>query len=626
MTNKKLEESTTDINKLKEWYDISKTYYSKDHRRMRLLDAADRGEIWKALNAKFPGYQILPDTNFVSYIKNNILASIYTVVKSAEVEPTSEDDKEITMHLNIAMERIWDTGDIGLFQFKAGERAALLNLGVTQVGWDDSLAGGSGNSFYKGNVTLKNIDPIKFMREPFSTSLETANYCMIYETYHKSVFLDNKLYAEEYKKYKEKSKDRPPLDIPQHRATEHIPKGGDKNRDTLVVFWVRDGKKVNEIHTVNIEHILHEKKGIQPSEFPIVELHCNLPADSLVGVSEPAKILANNIAYNIMDSIALTAEYKNQRPPKFISSGSGLNIATFSKHGDEADRTFVVNGPADKAVHYHQFPPISPIMSQLKMGLEKGIQLVSGVDGRYTGRDTGSIITTGGTEEMLNRVTLIDTPKIAMYEAYVKRLTYLILANFIEYSPKRKYFYKKPNTTKWETIEVDFPKIDRDTLFHYSINISSDLPKNKQRVAEMANQLMEKQMQYRQEGDSTVELITEEEWLMFQDLPRKEYMLERMGIQRQQDALEEVSQVLFEYAELVKNGVSPQDALAITAEGLKNKRQGIMPGEGELPAALPMGGPGMVPGMMPPGGGGGMMPPGGGMMPPGGGGMPPMGM
>ena len=28
---------------------------------------------------------------------------------------------------------------------------------------------------------------------------------------------------------------------------------------------------------------------------------------------------------------------------------------------------------------------------------------------RYTGRDTGSIITTGGTEEMLNRVTLIDT-------------------------------------------------------------------------------------------------------------------------------------------------------------------------------------------------------------------------
>ena len=54
----------------------------------------------------------------------------------------------------------------------------------------------------------------------------------------------------------------------------------------------------------------------------------------------------------------------------------------------------------------------------------------------------------------------------------------------------------------------------------------------------MANMLMEKQMQY-QESGSSVQLITEEEWLMMQDLPMKEYMLERMGIQRQRDSIEE---------------------------------------------------------------------------------------
>ena len=194
------------------------------------------------------------------------------------------------------------------------------------------------------------------------------------------------------------------------------------------------------------------------------------------------------------------------------------------------------------------------------MSLGYAMEQITGVDGRYTGRDTGSIITTGGTEEMLNRVTLIDSPKILMYEAYTKRLTQLVLGNLLEYAPKRDYFYREPNTTKWTTLTVDFPNIKAKTLFQYEISISSELPKNKQRIATMANMLMEKQMQYQQQG-STVNLITEEEWLMMQDLPNKEYMLERMGIERGTDALKETSQVLFEYAKLVEGryGSEPSD-------------------------------------------------------------------
>ena len=109
-----------------------------------------------------------------------------------------------------------------------------------------------------------------------------------------------------------------------------------------------------------------------------------------------------------MDSIELTAEYKNQRPPKFISS-SWLNIASFNKYGNEADHTSLCR-PADKAVHYHQLPTPCELPS-LKLGLQQGIQLISGIDQRYTGRDTGSVITTG-IEDMLNRVTVIDMLKI----------------------------------------------------------------------------------------------------------------------------------------------------------------------------------------------------------------------
>lgn len=570
----------TTMTQLKEMWDICYQYYTREQRKMKLLDATDRGDLWKALGTKFPPYQILPDTNWISYVKNNLVASIYTVGKSASILPTSEEDKQLVMDLNIALERVWSLSNIGYYQFRAGERASLLNMGITQVGWDDKVVGGSGDFFYKGNVVLKNIDPIKFMRDPFAESLDVSGYCMTYDYYHKSVFLNTSIYKEKFTEYTRKNKGAAPPTAPEHSVA--VTKGAAKDYYLLTIFWVREGSAIHEVHCINNEEILYTKENIKPNAFPFALLYSNEPAGALVGTSECAKIFANNVAYNLMDSIALTAEYKNQRPPKFISSQSGLNVYSFAKHGDEADRTFIVNGDASRAVHYHQFPQISQAVPNIKMSLKMDMQTVTGVDGRYTGRDTGSIITTGGTEEMLNRVTLIDTPKISHYEAYSKRLTQLILANLVEYSPKRKYFYRKPNSIKWESKEVNFPKIKADTLFDYEINISSELPKNKQRVAEMANILIEKQMQYREQG-SSVQLITEEEWLMFQDLPNKEFMLERMGLQRLSDATEEVSQVLFQYADLVKNGLSPDEAILATAESLKQKRMGAIPDEGMIP-------------------------------------------
>lgn len=555
-------------------------YYTPEFRKMKLLDATDRGELWKALGTKFPPYQILPDTNFVSYVKNNILASIYTVAKSAQIIPTSEEDKQLLMELNLSMERIWNLIPVGYYQFCAGDRAALLNLGITQVGWDDSLSGGSGTNFYKGNVSLKNINPMKFMRDPFATDLDSSGYCMTYDILHKSVFMKNPLYKDTFKEYLAKNAGQTPEPIP---TLNGMPLSAAKDHYALIIYWVVDDDgSIHEIHVVNNTFELARKEKIRPNAFPFALLYCNEPSGALIGTSECAKIFANNVAYNLMDSIALTAEYKNQRPPKFISSQSGLNVRAFARHGDDADRTFIVNGDATRAVHYHQFPQTSAGLPQIQLNRKLDIQLVSGIDGRYTGRDTGSIITTGGTEEMLNRVTLIDTPKIMSYENYTKQLTRLILGNLVEFCPKRKYFYRKPNSLKWDTITVDFPKIDKSTVFEYEAFISSDLPRNKQRIAEMANVLMEKQMQYQQQG-SSVQLITEEEWLMFQDLPNKEYMLERMGLQRLNNATEEVSQVLFQYADLVRKGATPDEAILATAETLKRKRMGQMPEEGIIP-------------------------------------------
>lgn len=551
---------------LDENYRIGKQHYFKVHKKMQMLDGVDKGDLWKTVCAKFPPYQLLPDTNFISYVKQNILASLYTVSKSAQLVPTDENDVEAVELMNVALEHDWDKNNIGFYQFQAGERAALVNLGITQPYWDTQ----------KEQVAYKNIDPIHFMRDPFADSMEEGGWTVNYNYYHKTIFEKHPLYKEKFKEFAKRvsSSDEQP---PEYKDRKLVSQS--KDHYTLFIWHIRTPEgNIDEIHTVDNKVILHKKENIQPSRFPYAMLYCNLPGSSLVGTSEPQKIFANNLVYNLMDSIAFTGVYKNQRPPKYISAQSGLNLAAFSKHANDADRAFVVNGDASKAVHYHQFPDISPQLPAMQQTMMYNMQTVTGVDGKYTGRDTGSIITTGGTEEMLNRVTLIDTPKVMNYEKYTRSLCELTMELMLNFAPKRTYVIKDDKRSTegnlvYKSVTVDFPQIPSDITMDYVVQISSELPKNKQRVQAWANNMMEKQMQYQQEGIG-IDVITPEEWLRCQDVPYKEQMLKRMGLQSQLNSYIEAQNVVSEYAAMLEAGVLPDEAMAMAAEGLDAMRAG----------------------------------------------------
>ena len=419
------------------------------------------------------------------------------------------------------------------------------------------------------------------MRDPFSKSLDEAGYCIYYDTFHKNELLNNPLYAKVFKaKVIDKQIAGSTETLPSYREEISVVSESRKHYN-LIVEWkkMKDGT-INEYHSIDHDVLLLVKEDIRPSMFPFAELYCNMPGSMLVGTSEPAKIFANNVVYNLMDSIAYTAEFKNQRPPKFVNTQSNLNIPAFTKHGNEADRTFIVSGDASKAVHYHEFPQVSNLLSGLQQNLSYNIKSLTGVDDRYTGRDTGSIITTGGTEEMLNSVTLIDTPTILNYEHYCRKLTELTLRNFLEFSPKRVYILKDEEKSTLEKVVykkvvVAFPELDSDAVFNYSIEISSELPKNKQRTQVWANNMMEKQMQYQQAG-MQVDIITPEEWIRCQDVPHREQMLKRMGVQAGLNAFVEAQNVIAEYAAMLQRGDLPEDALLGAADGLQALRQGEM--------------------------------------------------
>ena len=568
------------LSHIKEQIKNTDAQYTKVLERMRILDGTDRGKMWDVIKARFPRYQLTPDSNWVNYIKENLVASIYTTGRYAQLMPKSDEDISFVVEFNSALETIWDNIKAEYYQFLAGERAALLNIGITQVGWDKTLIGGTKNHWYQGDIKFKNIDPMKFRRDPYADTFDNAEFCYYYDDYSLAVIKSKELYRA---RLAEIEKAIGTLDNTNSLTEAITPATDRQNKSTtssnyhrVTYFYTvynddseKEGYKIAEIHLLDDEYVLYCNKDLKPRMLPFAILYCNEPAGDIVGTSEPAKQFQSNLAYNLLNSIYATHAYKAQRPPRFVNADSGINLRQFAKYGNDADKTFIVRGDATTAVHYAQFPQLPPELLQVKQDLGRDIKECSGIDEMYAGKNTGSIQTTGGMDTLMEATSQRDNQKLLLYEEYTKRLTELVVNNLVQFGDKRSYTVTDPITQKTKMVTFDFPKIDDDIRFRYSLDIDTYLPRNKARLAMIANMLLEKQAQYKPDP----EIITVEEWLLMQDIPFKDMIFKRMGIQRNTRITEQVAQTLEMFATLVEGGVEPDLAVEQVANQLQADQQ-----------------------------------------------------
>lgn len=550
--------------------------YTKVLERMRVLDGTDRGKLWDVIKSRYPKYQLMPDSNWVNYIKENLVASIYTVGKCANLVPKSDEDIQFVNEFNSALETIWDNIRADYYQYLAGERAALLNLGVTMVGWNKEKIGGTKNHWYKGEIVLKNIDPMRFRRDPYADVFDNSEFCYYYDDYSLSVIKSKKLYKDriaEIEKAVGLLKDKGVFsDIVPAETDRQKTNTTTTNYHKLTYYYTiydtndnKEGYNIAEIHLLDDQYVLYCNKDLEPKMFPFALLYCNEPAGDIVGASEPAKQFKSNFVYNLLNSIYATHAYKAQRPPRFVNQASGINLRQFAKYGNDADKTFIVNGDASKAVHYADFPSLPPELLQVKQDLGRDIKDVSGVDEMYAGKNTGSIQTTGGMDTLMEATSQRDNQKILQFEMYTKRLTELVVNHLITHGDKREFTVSDPVTQKTRVITLDFPKVDDDIRFRYELDINMYLPRNKARLSSIANMLLEKQAQYKPDP----EIITVEEWLLMQDIPFKDMLFKRMGIQRNIRITEQVAETLEMFAGLVDGGMDPDAAMEQVANQLQ---------------------------------------------------------
>lgn len=554
----------------------------KSYERLwKVLDAYDKGDFWTVINNKLPDYSVKPDTNWINYVKTNYVNSLYVGSYRGVVIPRKYQYNQQALAINEFIEYIFNKLDIPGIQMQIGERAALLNFGAVEFGWKSDIIDG-GENLFTGDLEVKAIDNLALYLDPSVKDYLKGRAIFIAEQVSLTELKNEARFAKRAIEYENLFKEN--NNIPTFETELYY---NDRKRDgkdgtvrLLTCYYKHSDKetgqyRIDKLWIVNDGFILDVQPDIKPKQFPIRVLYAETPTSDCYGIPKTKLVLYNAMSINILDSIDSTLIYSALKRPKIISRKSGLNETLFAKEGNNPDRLWVVSGDPNNVVRYIDIPELPQDRILLKQRLEAGIMRVSGVDDTYTGRDTGSIQTTGGMDIMNQRLTMSDNNRIANLQAWVKSVTELVMLFYLENGGKHREFpiISQANEVQ-EMKDLDFEQMKADHVkFDFVCNITPNLPTNLVRLGEIANQLMEKQMQY----NTQPPLITIEEWLMYQDFPQKFQILKRMKDDRMKNDVEELQSDIINYAGLVQQGVRPESAVNMLAQErqLKRERPGL---------------------------------------------------
>lgn len=546
-------------------------------RLWKVLDSYDKGDFWTIINNKLPDYSVKPDTNWINYIKTNYVNSLYVGSYRGVVLPRKYNYQKQTLAINEFIEYIFNKLDIPGIQMQIGERAALLNFGAVEFGWKSDIIDGA-EDLFTGELEVKPIDNLALYLDPAVKDYLKGRAIFIAEQVSLTELKNEPRFAKRAMEYERLFKES--KQIPTYETSIYHDERPRDNKDEtvrlLTCYYKYSDKetgnyRIDKLWIVNDGFVLDIQTDIKPKQFPIRVLYAEKPTSDCYGTPKSKLVLYNAMSINILDSIDSTLVYSALKRPKIISRRSGLNEALFAKEGNNPDRLWVVTGDPNNVVRYIDIPELPQDRMLLKQRLELGIMRVSGVDDTYTGRDTGSIQTTGGMDIMNQRLTMSDNGRIANLQSWVKSVTELILLFYLENGGKKRQFPVISQSNEVQEIkDIDFEDMKKeDVRFDFVCNITPNLPTNLVRLGEIANQLMEKQMQYNQQPP----LITIEEWLMYQDFPQKYQILKRMRDDRMRNDVEELQSDIINYAGLVQQGVRPESAVNMLAQERQLKRE-----------------------------------------------------
>ena len=327
-------------------------------------------------------------------------------------------------------------------------------------------------------------------------------------------------------------------------------------------------------------NILDVSKDIQPAIIPFVPLYDDKVPNNFWGISKCYKVLSMVLTLNQIDSTEATAYFKNQDPSEFINAMSGLNVSDYQNKKENPDAAFTVNCDPSAVQAYAERPELPKTIDAFRTYLIEMIQNVSGVDGAYLGRSYGSIQTTGGVSQAIDRATMRDSTRIKSIDKFIRKELEIITQFYIIHGSRESFYPQMVNKDQQNAAtEMEFDPASLIGRSDIEINVSNSAPRSNQSFEEAAQKLFELQMKYSPAEHGYPDLITPDELISWLNIPKAQQnvLRERMRAQMENMKVEEYTAVLTAVGTLTQGGMPPEMAVQEVAKQIEMSAMGQLP-------------------------------------------------
>lgn len=501
-----------------ESYRAAKSDTTKKWKQIRSLY---NGTFWELFKSKVKEHTLIPDTNYIEYVVNAFINSIYSGSYIPEAEAIKSEAQEYIPFLNAFIEYTWKKNGMKKRYTEWGENVTLYNMQPVKIYVGDgklSMNDKDGNRIDKqiSEVKMETISPFAIFLDPSVNDFKEGQAIFIAKNVNIHTLKQDKRYKDKITTYLS-GRDKNLVVMNPQDGTKQVV--GNRTIST-VEFYIKEDGGIVEGMIVDNKELIYKKK-LSVNEFPLEILYQRKPNEGPYGTPLVAKILNSYIALNLLDSMDATQPYLAMNRPKFFDIRSRINPRAFKNYGNTPGATFGMFGDPAKGVYYQDIQFIQDT-SMIKQRLENGIFHVTGVDPAYKGRQTNSIITTGGVEAQQARVTMMtDNAPLVALESFVEDLA----TQFLNYNI---HLNEKIDIDMGGYVDKDGRKTFKDLKnidFKFLLESKPYVPMTKETLFEVMVRLYEMQGQY----NFQIPLIMEEDLIDEMPLPavRKERFLQR---------------------------------------------------------------------------------------------------
>lgn len=590
-----IEYNTSDI--IKEFEDTL-AYKQEQARIFKILDAADHSDIWKIYNRKIPNFMQTPTHNPITIIKEATKASVMPTEYSGEFKALSMDVKELADTANKYFQMKWEAANMNEVNNECADYAYLHGTSGVLMGWNNNIVDSNDVTNYFNpakhiQFQAKAYHPSNVFPDPGASTVEEMRYLFLVERKTKD-FLRSIPRFQQSLYLIENSNDAVGNTNPNYILDKA------KTASNDIVSFITCYKKVMrqkqdpvsglttlspsvDIIYLAGRNVLDVEKDIQPNCIPFIPLYDEKVPNNFWGVSKCYKVLSLYLTLVQIDSIEATGYFKNQNPAEFINSLAGLNVADYQNKRDNPDKAFTVNCDPKLVQAYAQRPDLPKTLNGFRIYLLDAIRQISGVDAAYLGQSYGSIQTTGGIQQALDRATMRDANRIKSIDKFIRKEIELMTQFFIVHGQQEKFYVPNPDKSSEQPgEELTFDPLDLIKHQSICIDVSNAAPRSNQSYEDAAMKLMELQMKYMPATHGYPDFITPEELIQWLNIPKPQQrlLIDRMKRQMQTMKLEEYTAVLTAIGTLTQGGMPVEDALM---EVVKQMESAL----GQIPATNP---------------------------------------